>query len=351
MMLLSGAFLCQIFLIVIMPFINTVQNLQEEISRGTYSYNKYYLHFFSDFLIGGGVVQVVAVGTLILIGTFIIGVDTMGRKYDSLSAMPFKREEIILTKWIVAALTVVIPVILSFIVMSFIYAGNKDILKLYMNESMILQWTLINCLVYLFVITFIMLIQSFSGKNILGGIVGTIFLMLPMGLATLINEFLKVLALNPDVLSQKQYSSMLSKIEGFALNASLGIYNIDISDEYMLSTYQKSVILAIVIPILVILLVYSFKKIPLERNGYIVIFKPLEIIFKIGVSACFGLLGGVIASQMLMNHYKIYQFDLNNMTGHLPIANKIISLAVLFTLLCGCVVYVITNRIVEVSKR
>jgi ABC-type transport system involved in multi-copper enzyme maturation permease subunit len=351
MMPLSLAFLVEIYLLIIMPFINTVQRLQEEISRGTYSYNDYYLHFFGDFYQSGNGIFVFLMGTLILIGTFAIGIDIMGRKYDSLNAMPFKREEIIFTKWIIAALTVVIPMLLSFVVMSFVYAGNKDILKVYMDGNMILQWTLINCLAYLFIVTFIMLIQSLSGKNILGGVVGSIFLILPMGLSMLISEILRVLALNPNILSQGQYSNMLKSIESMALNSSLGLYNLDLSDKYMLSFQKESVILVVAIVILVILLIYSFKKIPLERNGYVVIFKPLEMIFKIGVSVCFGLLGGVIASSMLTEHYDVYQYQINNMEAYLPIANKVISLTILLTVLCGCIVYVITRKIVEANKR
>lgn len=351
MMPLSLMFLFQTFLLVIMPFINTVQNIQEAISKGIY--NDSYKYFFYDFFISGGPAQAMALGTSILIGTFIIGIDIMGRKYDLLNSMPFKREEIIITKWIIAALTAIIPMVLSFIVMSVVYSGNKDILKDYMDGNMIFQWFLINTLAYLFIVTFIMLIQSLSGKNILGGVVGSIFLILPMGLTILIDGFFSVLALNPNILSQEHYFNIMKKVEAIGINSSLGIYNLNLSDEYMFSIYGKSAVLAIAILVLFILLIYSFKKIPLERNGYIVIFRPLEMIFKVGVSVCFGLLGGLITSQMLKEHYDLYQYDLSNgnIAAYLPIANKIISLTILFTLLCGCIVYVITRKIIEINKR
>lgn len=345
MMSLSLLFLIQTYLLVMMPFINTVQNVQEAISQGV-AYNSSYVHFFGDFFINGPS-QALALGSMILIGTFAIGIDIMGRKYDSLNSMPFKREEIIKTKWIIAALTAIIPMVLSFIVMRIVYSGNKDILKGYFDGTMIFQWFLISTLTYLFVVTFIMLIQSLSGKNILGGIVGSIFLILPMGLTILFDGVFSVLSLNPNILSQENYHSIREKLEVIGVNGSLGLYNLELSDNYALSIYEKCAVLAVAIIILVALLIYSFKKIPLERNGYVVIFKPLEMIFKMGVSVCFGILGGLIAAQMLIGHYDFYRYDFIN----LPIANRIISLTVLFTLLCGCIVYVITRKIIEINKR
>jgi hypothetical protein len=343
---LSGLFLGQMLLYTILPFVNTVQSLQKEVSQGTF--NNSYVHHFEQVFLKGDASQVVLIGTLILLGTFIVGIDIMGRKYDSLSSMPFKREEIIISKWIVAALTVIVPVILSSIVITFIYIGNKSVLAGYMNGSMIFQRALINSLTYLFVVTFIMLIQGLSGKNILGGVVGTIFLLLPMGLFVLTSAFLRTLTLNPNILSEKRYFAITDKFESIAMNISLAGYSCAINN---LSIYQKAFVLAVVIPILVILLVYSFKNIPLERNGYIVIFAPLEIIFKIGVSVCFALLGGSIASEFFKGHYHLYQYGIDNLEIYVPIANKIITLTMLTTLLCGCIVYVITRKIIEMSKR
>lgn len=348
MMPLSVMFFIEVFLLIIMPFINIVQNLQEAASQGVKYGN---IHFFTDFFATGQGLVVALTGTLIIFGTFVVGIDIMGRKYDSLNAMPFRREEVILTKWVIAALTVIIPMLLSFVVISFVYAGNKDILEAYMDGNMIFQWFLINSLAFLFVVTFIMLIQSLSGKNVIGGIVGFIFLILPIGLFMLISGFIRVLRLNPYILPEEQYYNLLKKFESIAYNTSLGFYNFDLRDDFAISVYEKSWILAVAIIVLVILLVYSFKKIPLERNGYIVIFKPLEMIFKVGVSICFGLLGGVIASQMLMGHYNWYQYDLSNMEAYLPIANKITSLTILFTLLVGCIVYIVTRKIIEMNKR
>lgn len=342
---LSFLFLMEIYLLIIMPFINVVQRLQEK------RYDQYYLHFFTNVIEKPRVDEIFLVGTVIIIGTFAIGIDIMGRKYESLSAMPFKREEIIFTKWIMAALTVVIPILLSFVVMSVVYIRNKDLLEIYMNWNMIFQWALLNSLTYLFIVTFIMLIQSLSGKNVLGGVVGSIFLVLPMGLSMLISELLRVFALNSNVLSQEQYSNIVQRIEVIAFNTFFSVYNLDLSNNSMASSYKKSIILALVILVLVFLLVYAFKRIPLERNGYIVVFKPLEVIFKIGLSICFGLLGGVIASGMLKGHYNLYEYDLSNMETYLPVANKVINLTILLALLCGCIVYLIIRKIVEASKR
>jgi len=343
---LSGLFFGQLILFTIVPFVKTVQSLQNEVSQGTF--NNSYVKNFNQFFLEGNASEVAVIITLIVLGTFIVGNDIMGRKYDSLSSMPFKREEIIISKWIVSALTVIVSVILSSIVIALIYIANKSVLGGYMNGSMIFQRALMNSLTYLFVVTFIMLIQGLSGKNILGGVVGTIFLLLPMGLFVLTSAFLRTLTLNPNILSEKHYIAITNKFESIASVISLAGYSFPISN---FDIYQKAFILAVIIPILAILLVYSFKNIPLERNGYIVIFAPLEIIFKIGVSVCFALLGGSIASEFFKGHYHLYQYGIDNLEIYVPIANKIITLTMLTTLLCGCIVYVITRKIIEMSKR
>src|SRR3712207_346366 len=98
-------------------------------------------------------------------------------------------------------------------------------------------------------------------------------------------------------------------------------------------------------------MVYAFKKVPMERCGYIVIFKPLEIIFKIGISVCFGLLGVSIVSPMIRSHYNLWRLENLNYENFIHDVNKACTLTVLIGLLCGCIVYVITNKIIEANKR
>jgi hypothetical protein len=68
MMPLSFLFLMEIYLLIIMPFINVVQRLQEK------RYDEYYLHFFTNVLVKPRFDEVLLVGTVIIIGTFAIGI-------------------------------------------------------------------------------------------------------------------------------------------------------------------------------------------------------------------------------------------------------------------------------------
>lgn len=347
---LSIMFLFQVSLQLIVPFINNVQYLKKSINRGEYKYSEYE-YFFTSFFRNNRAEIEFTVITLIIIGTFIVGMDIMGRRYDTIGSMPFKREEIIITKWIVAALTTIIPIFLSFVIIKIMYLCNKDILSPYINGNIIEQWALINSLTYLFIISFIMFIQTLLGKNILGGIIGSIFLLLPLGLGVLIRGFTEIMTYNPEVFTRDGYNNFINEMDRFFSNISLGFYNNE-NIGFNLSIYKRELILAISIIIVLVLMVYSFKNLPFERIGYVVIYRPLELILKIGVSVCFGLVGGTIASGFISSYYELYRVvNSNNIKEYLPVIDKAISLTVLIALLCGCIVYVVTGKIIEANKK
>lgn len=347
---LSIMFLFQIILQLIVPFINNVQYLKESINRGENSYSQYEYFFSSFFSNTKGEIELTVI-TLVIIGTFMVGMDIMGRRYDTIGSMPFKREEIIVAKWIVAALTTIIPIFLSFVIIKIMYLCNKDILSPYIRGNLIEQWALINSLTYLFIISFIMFIQTLLGKNILGGIIGSIFLVLPLGLGVLIRGFTEIMTYNSNVFTRDGYNNFINEMDRFFSNISLGFY----SNGYIvsnLSIYKRELILAISIIITLALMIYSFKNLPFERIGYVVIYRPLELVLKIGVSVCFGLVGGTIASGFISSYYELHRIaNSNNIKEHLPIIDKAISLTVLIALLCGCIVYVITGKIIEANKK
>lgn len=340
-----------LFIAYIKPFMDFIRNLKNLVDTDPEYYKDFCTNHIDSFrwILGSQSKTLLILGIVIVVATFVVGMDFQGRKYDVLGSMPFKRGEVILGKWIVSALLVVIPMVLTTISMSLIYLANKQILTPFINNKIIFKYGIIYTLVYLFVLTFIMFIQSLSGVNVFGGIIGCILLAFPIGIVGLIDQFIRIFTLNPNLLAIEKLWRITDKLidivepcvlVGYALNRPY--------EQYLFKTV---LILVVGIIISLILMVYSFRKVPLERSGYLVIFRPLEVIFKIGVSICFGLLGGVISGDMLSSYNNIYGIPDEKIQEFLPIINKTINLSVLIAILCGCIVYVITNKIIEINKK
>ncbi|EES90438.1 hypothetical protein FDJ70_11855 [Clostridium botulinum] len=355
---LALLFLLEVIGTIILPFIDKIREIRfnTTINENIYIIRSYFYHHED--------LQLPLIATAILIGTIIVGAELMGKKYDDLNSMPFKREEIILSKWIVSVLVIVVPLVIGFALVHLLYYMNEDIIGKAVTNKMILSFSTINILVPVFVLTFIMLIQTLSGKHLIGGVVGGIFLVFPVGFGALFFMATDVFRKNPNFINfvHQYFSGISNKLYDFARIITPALYGFNLRFEKPKKYYEYNfdiffslklrIIFLIVFTILAfILMVYAFKKVPMERCGYIVIFKPLEIIFKIGVSVCFGLLGASIVSPMIDSHYNLWRLENLNYENFIHDVNKACTLTVLIGLLCGCIVYVITNKIIEANKR
>lgn len=272
---------------------------------------------------------------LVICAAILAGEEFSGKKYEIFSAMPFKREEIVINKWIMGTMTFLIPLLISYLMLLLNFELNKDILSGILSCGIIFKWLIFNALECNFVFTFIMLIEFLTGKNILGGIFGTIFLFLPLGLFML-------LAMNT------QFIGNYIKVdlwERASENASLVLYNMDgifSSHNSFISPVLRIVILAAATIICLLLSIYAFKKYSLENIGSIVAFRKLELIFKIGVSICFGLLFSGIYNGFLTE-------KVNNVSS--AQVNMYMAITMTIAVIGGIVTYFIVNKIIEVNKQ
>lgn len=358
---LALLFSLEVICIIILPFIDKISKIKDYVNNpeikeysGIDIIKSYFLHHED--------MQIALIATAILIATIVVGAELIGRKYDDLNSLPFKRESIIVSKWIVSVSVIVIPLVIGFGLVHLLYYMNEDIIGKAVTNKMILTWSSINILIPVFVLTFIMLIQSLSGKHIVGGVVGSIFLIFPMAFGSLVFMAMNVFQKKPEFVNfiHNHFDGIFSKFYDFARTITPAAYGFNLklekSQEYYFDSFGeffplrfRIISLLIFIILVFILMVYAFKKVPIERCGYIVIFKPLEVIFKIGVSVCFGLLGASIVSPMIESYYGLWRLEQNVNCIHE--VNKACTLTVLIGLLCGCIVYVITNKIVEGNKK
>lgn len=284
--------------------------------------------------------------SIIFLGSFLIGIDFSGKKYEFLTSLPYSREEIIKTKYIVGLLVIFISFTISFGVILTTFSNNIAILSYYLSYEFLFKYYFINLLIYIFIFLFIMLIQSLCGKNILGGVLGGIFLLLPLGLVTLIEQFLRILMFsNIRFYGYEEKDYLFMNLQKVAYYLSPTAYSDELSN--YLSYSSRLIILVVLIIILVFALEYSFKKLPFERIGYISIYPLGEKVLKIGISFCTGLLAFDICSSSLTNIFNLYKIDKY-------LVSQYVNYTIFYSALCfigvGIITYFITNKVIELSK-
>ncbi|WP_341458681.1 ABC-2 transporter permease [Clostridium tetanomorphum] len=222
-----------------------------------------------------------------------------GSTYSLIASMPFKRSEVIKTKWLTGMLAITLPFIITFVVISVFYFIN---LKWMIEQpfSLILNWLFINIFTCIAIFSFIFFIETIMGQNISAAIVGSLILTAPSGCLSIINEFIITHIQNP-----LTYSLIIKEINTISQNillytSSKPTFKFDelvIGDNHIQQHYYiyynyglKIVVLLFLIGITYLLSIYCYNKNQFEMNGYLVLFKPFEYILKFGVAICLGLL-------------------------------------------------------------
>ncbi|KGM94554.1 membrane protein [Clostridium novyi A str. 4552] len=359
-------FYLQIITMIIMPFINTIDSIKKNNHWSEMTQSEVFaMHKRSLFThLQNRDTFVIMTILIIAIATCVVGYDLIGKKYDILSSMPFKKKEIIFTKWLSIFTTMIIPLAIGYFIMYAVYFMNIELLGSYATSRMILTWICMNLLVSIFIFTFIMLIQCLSGICGLGGIVGAIFLILPIGLGELINQIISLYGFSKDY---TYFQGIQDKIFDICSSLTLSSYCFRILYEvpdlnnpndlyYSISGYYMPIKLRIIILIIATvitfpLMMYAFNRFKLEKIGNIIAFKPLEPIFKIGVSVCFGLLGATFTASITSSHYDLWKLRDIKAPQLASLNSRAFTLTVLMGVLCGCLVYVVTNKILEANKK
>ncbi|MBD5638814.1 ABC transporter permease subunit [Clostridium botulinum] len=226
-----------------------------------------------------------------------------GEKQDStcdlLHSMPFTRKDIIVSKIKVGILTITIPFLINFIIMTFFYFNNK-----YYIESSYLdipKFYSINLLFCLFFFIFLVFMQSIVGQYFAAAIIAPITLFVPFVLVTYIVDLIRLSK------GLRYESSILMTLSEFTRN--LNIYDVvntkalervekGVDEEQVRNIYKfiyenfdiKIMILIILIVVFAILSIIIYNRVKLERINQLIIFKPVETVFKLGVGLCVGMI-------------------------------------------------------------
>lgn len=249
------------------------------------------LHWFNHELIGELFFSVIMIFLIIMLVTLMFQNERSNSTFGFLASIPYKREEVIKTKWIVGVITIIIPMVISLICISIFYKYNKSFID--DNYFIILRWFFITTLQYICIYSGLFLCQTLMGQNIISSIVGAIIIYVPYGTIAIIAKLVysnfnlkhKLLAKISDIMS---YSNLY--------NFGLGDY-VDLSDGRHLIYYLiykeyniKIIIMIILTVTFYILAKYYYKVNSLENTGKIFIFPSLKPVLIWGFAICFGLL-------------------------------------------------------------
>lgn len=201
---------------------------------------------------------------VIFFSVFIIMVaDYLNGGYERLISMSYTRKQIIESKWLMAVISVVIPLIIDYCFIFGIYFINYSILNSINGCRFMLEWMVLNVLTCIFMITFIMFIQSLHGNNIAGVITSAVLLFLWKEGEELLREFLNLygikLSYSHQVYMLPYYNNMNMTLRPIIRISLLIIFSI----------------------LFLFIMVKIFKNIPLENKYNLSLYKPFTYILRI----------------------------------------------------------------------
>lgn len=236
--------------------------------------------------------EYVIFATILVIAALIIGEDKKHNLYERLISMPFKRADIIRTKWIAGIIIIFVATIFNFMILSLLYFNDRAKLINHFNYMEIVQWFVINFLTYSVILTFFMLIQCLTFSKIIGGIIGISLISIPNILITFLTSA-PVRTVSKGIVSYQTNSYLQNLSHILSYIDLLGYSKWKVGAE---STISRSVILIILLITFYMILKYFFINMNFEDGKFNIpskIGKVIQIITSLFI--------GVIFSQILLS--------------------------------------------------
>lgn len=286
-----------------------------------------------------GLVGLYEAGTCIFIMLMVVGAAavTMGGERDKntfnlMLAMPFTRQQIINSKFVsgVIAITTIFTVNALFVTLLmqvFSEHVNRYNYGFGFTVGEVWMWALINIIVLAYIFTFTLFISTLSGTTLGNWILSFIFLVFPLGFTSLI-------LMNLDYWFPYGNYNMWAIVSQVAAQITVPAYLlVPLAQHPGVFAFSSPLVYGIImllVGLLYGLTVWLFNQNPMECNGEVLMFSRLEGFFKLGVTVCFGLLGGVIGGYAFYNYSPVF--------------------AILGYLLAGALAYWAVNGLIERRK-
>ncbi|MET3683020.1 ABC-2 type transport system permease protein [Alkalibacillus flavidus] len=224
---------------------------------------------------------IIAIGLVILLAGFLIGLEKSAKRHDFSMALPFSRRQMFLTKYLYGMLTIVLGYSLSYWLAILII--NQSEFSDLMSSVEVFEVFITPLVTYLFIFAFSLMIGSITGEIKSQIALTFIFMFLPQGLLMLTAQLIEVHGGN---FNPGQIDWVVTDLF-WVMYFTPGMYD-------QLSVWTPAVALVIVS----IAGLWLFEKAPSEYTGDFITYRTLHPVFLVGIPVCSVLLGGLLVSSV-----------------------------------------------------
>lgn len=230
-------------------------------------------------LFGASMPSFLVLFLLIVMAAVMIGAERNTRRNDFTFALPFKRSNIFLVKWLMGVLPIVVFYSINFVIAYFMVTSSEYMVQF--PDFEFGRYFIYPLLGYVTTYTFALFIGTFCGEMASQIILTYIFIFFPFGFTFLLSSFLWI-----------NFDTYLPNMD-FATHITWPIY-------IFVDAFWNYHIWVPIIATIVFVVVgqWLYTKNHIEHNGEFLIFKQLHPIFLVGIVVCFALLGGIIISEV-----------------------------------------------------
>jgi acetoin utilization transport system permease protein len=240
---------------------------------------------------------------ILLVGmaSILLGLERSNQSMDFTLTLPYKRKEILRSKWLIGVLTILSVTFISFFITSIILY-NSTLIAVFPYQSFVFYYS--SSVIYLIgIYSFSLFVGLIVGNHVAQFILTWIFLLLPVGLYILLSQSITY---HYDYLTETTFGlyHFFYSYERFFLAITMPISLL--ATDFAIESAQLNGIdiyrfYAFLLPIAISIIFFSSsnylsKNMRSEQNGKLIIYKPFESFFTFGVVVCFYLLGGKLTS-------------------------------------------------------
>jgi hypothetical protein len=245
------------------------ESLYEDRFQGSISYEIYDAFagsFFAPILIG----------LVFILASLYMGRERGSKKHDFILSLPYSRESIFMTKWILGIVTILASFIINFGAGYFLINQSKFAFML--EELNLIETFTAPIAGYFVLFTFTMFIGTFTGNMRSQIVLSSILVVFPVVFFYLIHEFLRI----HDIIDYIDPPDFIFKIFW--------------PTYFMGRSIEVDMLLYPIIGGLIffVLGLWIYKNAPAEYSGSFLMFPILRPIFKIGIIIFFALVGGLL---------------------------------------------------------
>lgn len=267
-------------------------NRLTDYGRGYYETRRlvssYYWGWFESLVFGSNVILTITLVVLVaLLSVVLMRMERENSYYTLTASMPFTRYQVIFSKWITGVISITTAFAINYILIAIIFVANRSIIEGGVVEHIhLFQWLWINTLGYVAIFSFMLFVQTVMGNSTAAGIIGIILLFVPPGFFAMLQNFTAHYGF--DSIGGMSFSEIGYRMVIF-------IYSVATPrPPFYHDIPLRFFILSSILVVFLTLALYVYRKNDFEKNGLLIMFKPLEGFFKVGVSVCLGLLFGAI---------------------------------------------------------